>query len=132
MDQSKALQKLTESADLVGMIEELIRTSQSDRLSSATLSGMRVTLRNIRESILSSHDLFAGEFVSRTRSRSDLGGGAGSISSEQSAAAMSTNGAGNEITNNGGNSGVGAALSDPSRLGIRRQSLRTSMERLTD
>ena len=114
MDQSKALQKLTEAADLVGMVEDLVRTSQSERISAATTSGMRITLRNIREAILTSHDVFAGELVTRTRGRSE----AAVISQADSQLAAP--------------SVDGSALADPNRLGMRRQSLRSSIEKLAE
>ena len=128
MDQSKALQKLTESADLIGMIEDLVRVSQSERLSAATISGMRHTLRNIRESILASHDQFASDLVIHSRSRNDsLQGTLGT-----STAASSSEGDRGEPIQNGSFGPMAAGLSDPSRLGIRRQSLRASLEKISE
>lgn len=120
MDQSKALQRLTESADLVGMVEELVRASQGDKLSPATFSGMRITLRNIREAILSSHDVLAGQFISRTRARTDMAGMSAPINQPQSEAMIESDSAANPV------------IGDPSRLGIRRQSLRSSLEKVSE
>lgn len=55
MDQGTALQKLMEAAALVGMVEELANPSTLERLSATSISGLRITLRSIRESIISSH-----------------------------------------------------------------------------
>jgi hypothetical protein len=56
MDTSRALAKLSESADLVRMLEELMDPTRGVKLTPATLSGFRLTLKNIREAILESHD----------------------------------------------------------------------------
>lgn len=132
MDQSKALQRLTESADLVGMIEDLMRASQSDRLAPATVSGMRITLRNIREAILASHDVFANDLVTRTRSRGELTAGAGMQSSEVSSSTQSSTSTSGDATYGATGSGVGSVMSDASRLGIRRQNLRASLEKVAE
>jgi hypothetical protein len=116
MDQSKALQKLTEAADLSGMVEELIRASQSERLSPAAASGMRITLRTIRESILNSHDVFAGELVARTRGRAE-----NSVLPQADASQAGTQSTSQE-----------SPMADPNRLGLRRQSLRSTIEKLAD
>jgi hypothetical protein len=113
MDQSKALQKLTEAADLVGMIEDLVRTSQSERLSGATVAGMRITLRNIREAVLSSHDVFAGDLVSRNRSRIETTVQPSTTSGEGIVTAQDS-----------------TMLNDPGRVAIRRQSLRASLDKI--
>jgi hypothetical protein len=60
-DNNKALVRLLESADLVKMLEDLIAPSALGKLSPAVLSGVRVTLRNVREAMLSCHDSFAAE-----------------------------------------------------------------------
>jgi len=65
MDQSKALHRLMESADLVAMVEDLLNPSMANTLSSASWAGLRITLRSVREQILSSHDTLAGDLVTR-------------------------------------------------------------------
>lgn len=67
MDQSRALHKLHESADLLTMIESLLDPSVMQHISPTTLAGVRITLRNVREEVLSSHDALASSFVARTR-----------------------------------------------------------------
>jgi hypothetical protein len=69
MDQNAALHKLLESADLAKMLEELIAPGSLERLSPASISGLRVTLRSLRDSMLACHDLFAGDLVARARNR---------------------------------------------------------------
>lgn len=61
MDHSAALHKLMEAAALVGMVEELANPGTFERLSPSSLSGLRITLRTIRESIVASHDALTGE-----------------------------------------------------------------------
>lgn len=67
MEQTRALQKLMDGADLLKMIEDIIEVGAIDRLSPASLSGMRLTLKNVREEILSSHDSLASEMISRNQ-----------------------------------------------------------------
>lgn len=74
MEQSKALTRLLEAADLTGMLEDLANSASSGKLSPASLAGMRITLHNIRETILSSHDMLASSLVSRSRSQSEREG----------------------------------------------------------
>jgi hypothetical protein len=56
MDQTKALVKLIESADLIRMLEDLTNPNLTAQLSPAALGGVRVTLRNVRESIVHCHE----------------------------------------------------------------------------
>ena len=67
MEQTKALQGLMESADLVKMIEDITSPGILERLTASSFSGVRITLRSIRESILSSHDILAADLISRSR-----------------------------------------------------------------
>ena len=67
MEQSKALSRMLEAADLVTMLEDLTAAASGSKLSPASMSGMRLTLRNIREAILASHDTFASSLVSLSR-----------------------------------------------------------------
>ncbi len=62
MDESNALMRLLEAADLVGMVEELTARPR-DELSPTARAGLRVTLKNVRESILKSHDALATGMV---------------------------------------------------------------------
>jgi len=67
MDQSKALHRLREAADLVGMIEDLLDPSRTESLSPASWAGMRVTLKGIRESMVESHTVLTRDLVNRAR-----------------------------------------------------------------
>ncbi len=69
MEQNTALHKLLEIADLAKMIEELVAPGNLERLAPASLSGIRVTLRSIRESLLSCHDSIKGEAGQRSAIR---------------------------------------------------------------
>ncbi len=66
MEQSKTLNRLAESADLVKMVEDLLATDRIDRVQSI-LSGIKVTLRNVRETILDTHDAFARDVIARAK-----------------------------------------------------------------
>ena len=74
MEQSKALTRLLEAADLTGMLEDLANSASSGKLTPASLAGMRLTLHNIRDTILSSHDTLASSLVSRSRTQSEREG----------------------------------------------------------
>lgn len=67
MEQSKALQHLIESADLLKMLEDIIGTGAIDRLTPSSLSGMRLTLKGVREQVLTSHDALASDMISRSK-----------------------------------------------------------------
>ena len=72
MDQSKALHKLLEAADLVGMIEDLTEPNRVQALSPASWTGMRITLRSIRDAIMESHNTLAKDLVERARVSSQI------------------------------------------------------------
>ncbi len=128
MDQSKALQKLLEAADLTKMIEDLMDPSRSESILSSS-SGIRITLKNIRETILSSQGVLAKDFVARARSNAGAQQGA-PLSSSVTTHKTSSNGAQDEASNpviNGPNSSRGASPEIRSaQLGQR--SLRSSIE----
>jgi len=63
VDQNKTLNSLLECADLIAMLEELVSSKNGN--SAATASGLRITLRNIREQILMGHDSLAQVLISR-------------------------------------------------------------------
>jgi hypothetical protein len=54
--------KLLEAADLIGMVEELSAPGR-EQTSPLTRAGLRITLKNVRDSILASHDALAAELV---------------------------------------------------------------------
>ena len=69
MDQNQTLQKLLEAADLAKMVEELVSPGHLERLTPASLSGIRVTLRALRETMLLCHDSVVAEQGNRIRAR---------------------------------------------------------------
>lgn len=77
MEESKALQKLIEAADLVGMVEDLLSPASSERLSASAWSGLRITLRNVKDTIQGAHSKLAADLVQRSRSAIASGNGAG-------------------------------------------------------
>lgn len=68
MEESKALHRLVEAQDLVGMIETMLSPEMADKLSPSAWSGLRITLRSVREMIGTSHAAMANDFVSRSKS----------------------------------------------------------------
>ena len=68
MDQSTALHKILEAADLVGMLEDLTNSS-GGKIGPSSVAGMRITLRGLRDSLLQSHDALAHEVVGRAQAR---------------------------------------------------------------
>ncbi len=67
MEESRALKKLQEAADLIGMIEDLTSTTGIEKISPASWAGLKITLRNVRESLVQSHDVLANDLVHRAR-----------------------------------------------------------------
>lgn len=72
MEGSRALMKLLEAADLLGMVEE-IGIGSGGEMSPLTRAGIRITLKNVRESLLASHDALVEELSESARR---LGGAA--------------------------------------------------------
>lgn len=62
-----ALKKLMETADLIGMVEDLMKPGTIEKISPATFSGIRLTLSSVRENILQSHDKLASDIITRAR-----------------------------------------------------------------
>ena len=67
MTQSQALNQLMDAADLVALLEEVTRPGSAVQLNTNTVSGLRVTLRTVREILLDSHDMLAKAFVEKVR-----------------------------------------------------------------
>ena len=74
MDRSRALNELSEAADLMRMVEELM--SGNPEKVAQCINGIRVTVRNAREAIVESHDALARELVAALRARSNTQEGA--------------------------------------------------------
>lgn len=67
MEQSKALNRLLEAADFLSMLEDLTNPSVISKLNSGTISGLRLTIKNVRETVLASHDALAASLVAKSR-----------------------------------------------------------------
>ncbi len=68
MDQTKALHQLIEAADLVSMLETLTAPGMIEKMAASnSWSGLRITLRNVRDAILASHDGLAEQVVALAR-----------------------------------------------------------------
>ncbi len=81
---SQALRNISESADFIQMIEDLTNPANIDKITPAALSGMRLTLRNVRESLVDSYEQLSKGFVERSKS---------SASRPSNAASSQSNGA---------------------------------------
>ncbi|WKZ56483.1 MAG: hypothetical protein QY326_07060 [Bdellovibrionota bacterium] len=114
MDQSRALNKLNESADLIQMIESLLDPGVIQHMSPSTISGMRITLRNIRESVMASHNTLASNFVARNRATE---------ATPQAVAAPTAQTAGAE-------SPITKTVSAPTAAELKRRDLRASLEKI--
>lgn len=66
MEQTAALRNLLDTADLLAMLDELL-THSSGRVSAAALSGIKVSIKNARENVLSSHDALAQGVIQKPR-----------------------------------------------------------------
>ena len=71
MEETKALNRISESADLIRMLEELLDLNQPEKFA-AVSPGFKITLKNVREAILESHDMLARSFLSQARQDRDL------------------------------------------------------------
>lgn len=126
MEESKALHKLTEAIDLVGMIEELLSPHNTEKLSGPAWSGIRITLRNIRETMQASHGTLTNELVQRSRNN------VGPITVSQQ------NGAGSEkespLLNDARTmiSAAPTAMNEGNKIQMTRRDLKASLERFID
>jgi hypothetical protein len=68
MVQREALKTLLEAADLISMVEDLFAPGVAEKLSAGSVSGMRLTLRGVRNAILEGHDILAADLVMKSKS----------------------------------------------------------------
>jgi hypothetical protein len=108
--QSQALHQIAEAADLIRMIEDLTNPTNLENLSSSSWSGMRITLRQIRESVMSSHNVLSNELISRSKAAATQ---APRTAAPQTVAPSASNEA-------------------PRAAGYSRQDLKTSLERYVE
>lgn len=88
MEESKALRKILEGADLIAMVEEMLNKEHYDQLSTTSKSAMRITLRGIRENMLASHDILAARMINRAQAAPEPVRTAAAPQSAESAAEM--------------------------------------------
>lgn len=137
MDQSTALHRLLEAADLIKMVEDLTAAGTFEKLAPSSLSGVRITLRQVKDNILASHDTLAGGLVARARNQQIE-----SQAANNTATPATTNSAANQaaspaetksdLTSVKSEDGKSSVLADPDRLPIRRRDLRSSLEQLVE
>lgn len=87
MEQTAALRNLLDTADLLAMLDELL-THSSGRVSAAALSGIKVSIKNARDNVLSSHDALAQGVIQKAKPASEA-----TIARPQQSASASTSGA---------------------------------------
>jgi len=66
MESTNNLKNLLEASDLLSMLEELIQNS-GGKLNPSTLSGLRLSIRNAKEMVLTSHDAIAQTLLQRSK-----------------------------------------------------------------
>ena len=118
MEESKAINKLGEIADLVGMVEDMLNPQTQERLSQFAWSGIRITLRNIREQLQTSQSALAAEVLARARvSTTNSANAAGGHNASAQALAQSR---------------AAAPQSETPRTQILRRDLRAQLEKVMD
>lgn len=134
MEESKALVRLLETADLVAMVEDLMSPGACERLSASSWSGMRVTLRNVKEMIRTSHAALSESVIQRARA--GMQNGASQNGGAHSAAPkVEENGNGDHTRNSvlfKNAKENGATISEAQRVQMTRRDLRTSLERIVE
>lgn len=136
MEESKALHRLGEAGDLVGMIEDLLNPSVVSRLSPAAWSGIRITLRSAREAINTSQSALASEFVSRARQNGANAAALNSSNAPSMEQPVSSVGAAPQSLPRGSNPAAapvfGSGISDLQRGQLTRKDLRASLEKIIE
>jgi hypothetical protein len=132
MEESKALHRLLEASDLVGMVEDLLNPATAEKLTGPAWSGMRITLRNVRDIIQNSHSIMAGELIQRSKAGLSNSNGTAVVSAPASETARN-NGemiVKSETRTIGGSS---AMLTDSQRMQVaNRRDLKASLEKFID
>lgn len=145
MEESRALSKLNEAADLLLLLEDVLNPSSVERLSQGSWSGLRITLKNARSMLQESQVSLSKEFVSRARNSQTLGSGANTSNSTSlngnaanSNATVTTpiqvpaDGANSNGLINAANAGFDKSNLDPSRVQITRRDLKASLEKFIE
>lgn len=124
MERNQSLHQILEVADLIAMIEEMVKPGHVEGWSPATWSGLRVTLRNSRAALLSSHDALAASSTSTADSTAMTTDEATSPQERAQRLRESLRGKANSLKNGG--------TSEPNRPGFTQRNLRSSLEKSVD
>lgn len=130
MEESKALHKLGEAIDLVGMIEEIISPSTIDKMNPSALSGVRITLRNVREMIQNSHSTLSSELVARSRATVTSDSQSASTPEHSVRSPRNYSSPAVEVGDSANSLRTSAAAHSP--VSITRRELKASLEKLVD
>lgn len=113
METNSALQELNDAADLVAMVEELIN---GQRLTPAALAGIKVSLRSIHRTLVSSKIALSGPATSSTSTIDAPVAKEQMPSFEASAQSLEPK----------------LDLTEPDRMVLKRKDLRASIERIVE
>ena len=145
MEESKALSKLNDATDLLILLEELLNPVSIERISSASWSGVRLTLKNARQILQESQISLSTDFVSRARTSqsAEAVNNGQPISERIPSEGLSSNGS-NPILNSAASQANQDFLQDrivassdkngseQSKVQITRRDLKTTLERFIE
>ena len=142
MEESRALSKLNEATDLLILLEDVLNPAAIERLSQASWSGLRLTLRNARTTLQESQVSLTKEFVARARSGQVLNGtSVASVSTENRAsniesqtlnATATVEGASSGSIVNAGISNFDKNIAEQNRVQITRRDLKATLEKFIE
>ena len=137
MDQSKALHQLTEAADLISMLEALTNSVAMESQASAPWGGLKITLRNVRQMILASHDTLAADLVARARARFESQpqvSSAPQASTQSAAPARATENASENVSVTSGPQlpARSTTVIENANIKLQRKDLRAQLERFVE
>ena len=142
MEESRALSKLNEAADLLILLEDVLNPASMERLSQASWSGLRLTLKSARSILQESQVSLSREFVARARnsqtlssaSSTNIGNTAGTEARppEVISPIQVTDIVNSTSLNGSTNSIYDKSNSDQSRVQITRRDLKASLEKFIE
>ena len=133
MEESRALSKLSEATDLLVLLEDILNPTSVERLSAASWSGLRLTLRNARATLQESQSALSKEFVSRARNSQTNSSASASRVNESSSSETFTPG----VINPSGSAASPLLsqdinTSDASKVQITRRDLKATLEKFIE
>lgn len=129
MEESKALHVLLESSDLLGMVEELLLARERGQVSQAASSGMRLTIRNVREMIVASQIALSSNIAARRRAESAA---AEEAPASQEFSNLPRSPIVRPMRAESANPNTTSATPDSNRLQMTRKDLRASLEKIIE